>query len=272
MILERSPRYFGARVYGIDLSKNLTDAEVEQIIKVFHEWQVLVFPDQLLSPSSLEKLIPYFGQYLKDPYINPIDGFEYVAEVKRTASEQTSIFAPEWHSDWLHLPIPPIATALYAVDVPPVGGDTLFADQYRAYETLPEELKTIVNKHNGINSAKQGYSPNGAYGVNDKGRSMKLIYSDSANNTQIHPLSIVHPCTNKKTLYCNRGYTLGMDDSENGKDILTQIFDHQEKKEFIYRHKWKKNDFVIWDNRCILHRASGGYAGHSRLLYRITIG
>lgn len=272
MILEKSSKYFGVRVYGIDLSKELTDSEVTQITNLFHTWQILIFPDQLLTPSSLEKLISYFGQYLKDPYINPIDGFEYVAEVKRTATEQTSLFAPEWHSDWLHLPSPPAATALYAVDIPPVGGDTLFADQYRAYDTLPDELKNIVNTHNGINSAKKGYAPDGKYGINDIGRSMKLIYSDSANDTQLHPLSILHPSTNKRTLYCNRGYTLKIDSADYGEDILTQIFNHQENKEFIYRHKWKKNDLVMWDNRCIIHRASGGYTGYDRLLYRITIG
>jgi taurine dioxygenase len=272
MILEKSSKYFGVRVHGIDLSKELTDLEVTQITNLFHIWQVLIFPDQSLTPGSLEKLISYFGQYLKDPYISPIDGFEYVAEVKRTAFEQTSIFAPEWHSDWLHLPSPPAATALYAVDIPPVGGDTLFSDQYSAYETLPDELKNIVHKFNGLNSAKHGYSPDGAYGTNDLGRSMKLTYSESANATQLHPLSIVHPCTNKRTLYCNKGYTLDIDGIDHGIDILQQIFEHQQKKEFVYRHKWKKNDLVMWDNRCILHRASGGYAGYDRLLYRITIG
>jgi taurine dioxygenase len=272
MRLEKSSKYFGAYVYDVDLSADLTESEVLEIVELFHIWQVLIFPDQHLTPSSLEKLIPYFGNYLKDPYISPIDGFEYVAEVKRTASEQTSIFAPEWHSDWFHLLTPPAATALYAVDIPPVGGDTLFSDQYGAYETLPDELKNIVHEFNGVNSAKHGYSPDGAYGANDIGRSMKLTYSESANATQLHPLSIVHPCTNRRTLYCNKGYTLGIDSMGNGVDTLQQIFEHQQKKEFVYRHKWKKNDLVMWDNRCVLHRASGGYAGHDRLLYRITIG
>jgi taurine dioxygenase len=272
MHLEKSSKYFGVRVCGIDLSKELTEPEILELKEIFHIWQVLIFPDQNLTPSLLERLISYFGSYLKDPYIDPIDGFKYVAEVKRTATEQTSIFAPEWHSDWFHLPTPPAATALYAVDIPPLGGDTLFADQYQAYSTLPEELKTIVNEFDGINSAKNGYSPDGAYGTSDIGRSMKLTYSESANSMQLHPLSIVHPYTNRRTLYCNKGYTLGIDKIENGSNILQQIFEHQQKKEFVYRHKWKKNDLVMWDNRCILHRASGGYAGYDRLLYRITIG
>lgn len=260
-------------VYGIDLSKSLTKSKIKQISELWKKYPYLVFPNQILSNQDLELLVTYFGDHLKDPFIKPIDGTSYVARVLGEKDETSRIFADTWHKDWFHMRSPPKATALYAIDVPKNGGDTLFADQYKAYKDLPLDLKKIIDNHSGVNSAKGGYSPEGVYGRCDTDRSMDLFYNDSAYETQIHPLMIYHPVTKNPVINCNPGYTIGikgMGESES-RDILDKIFDHQTKDKYVYRHKWTNGDFVLWDNRCLLHKATGGYQGSRRLLHRITI-
>lgn len=263
---------FSASIVGIDLSDISIDS-VNSIKDAWKKFPVLVFKNQDLDAKQLESLVPHFGNYLKDPYIDPIDGSKYVAEVLREADEQTEIFAEGWHSDWFHLKFPPKGTMLYALEIPPSGGDTLFADQYTAYKNLPPHLKTIVDTGVGINSAKRGYAPLAKYGINDVGRSMRLKYSRSALEIIEHPLYAVHPDTGLPVINCNHGYTIGIKgySEQESKDILKEIFLHQSKTEFVYAHKWTVRDLVLWDNRCVLHRATGGYDGFRRSLYRITV-
>lgn len=263
---------FAAFVYDCDL-KSRTEDLFKNIQAQWTEYPVLIFKNQKLDFRDLESIVPYLGDYLEDPYIDPIDSSKYVAEVLREANETTEIFAEGWHSDWFHLKTPPKGTILYAREIPPVGGDTFFADQYKAYENLPEDLKQIIDNHIGLNSARRGYAPLAKYGIKDIGRSMKLKYSRSALEIIEHPLYSIHPESNKPVINCNHGYTISIKDFEEelSKNILKKIFNHQTKEEFVYRHTWEKDDLVLWDNRCTLHRASGGYNGYRRSLYRITI-
>lgn len=273
MEIEKTSHYYGTYVHGIDFSKKVDDLTISKLKELWWEHQLLIFTHQHLSPDNLENMISYFGEYCEDPYIQPIEGYRYVAEVLREADETTEIFAEGWHSDWFHMSDPPKGTALYAKEIPPYGGDTLFADLYKAYEDLPLDLKNIVDTKTGINSARRGYAPDARYGVKDLGRSMRLVYSEDAYKTQLHPMSMIHPETGKKVISCNRGYTIGIKDMDHEKtyDILGKIFQHQKQEKYVYSHKWKPNELVLWDNRCLLHRATGGYQGYRRSLQRITI-
>lgn len=260
-------------IYDIDFSKPVTKKEIDKICNLWQDTLYLVFPNQKLSNKNLETFVTYFGKHLKDPFIKPIAGTSYIARVLREKHETSRIFADTWHRDWFHMQFPPKATALYAINVPDRGGDTLFADQYMAYNELPLYLKKIIDNYDGINSAKGGYSPEGVYGKNDKDRSMDLFYCKSAYDKKRHPLMSYHPVTKKPVINCNPGYTIGINgiNESESQDILCKIFDHQSKDEYIYRHKWNKNDLVLWDNRCLLHKATGGYQGRKRLLHRVTI-
>ena len=126
----------------------------------------------------------------------------------------------------------------------------------------------------GVHSARRGYAATGRYGAKDKGRSMAIVYSDSALATQLQPVARVHPETGRTALYVSPGYTIGIDgmpDDEAG-DLLAQLFAHQAREEFVYRHRWSQGMLLLWDNRCLVHAATGGYQGHDRLLHRITVG
>lgn len=263
----------GATVHGIDLRTDLDQALAEQLREAWLTHQVIGIADQDLSLEDLERIAPFFGPFGEDPYITPIAGHPHVIEVKREAEETAPIFAESWHSDWSFLPTPPAGTLLYGRVIPPVGGDTLFANQYAAYDALSAELQQRLEGLHGVHSARRGYSPQGMYGEKDKGRSMAIRYSDEAMQTQLHPIVRVHPETGRRALFVSMGYTIGVDglDDSEAQDLLATLFRHQSNEAFVYRHRWSPGMLTLWDNRCVLHAATGGYQGHRRLLHRITV-
>jgi taurine dioxygenase len=267
------PAPFGALVDGVDLRQPLADDHIAAIRSAWIEHQVLAFPGQQLQIEDIERFARAIGPFGVDPYFDSVPGHPHVAQVRREAEEQTPIFAETWHSDWSFLERPPAATVLYGDVIPPVGGDTLFSSQYAAWEALPAEMKSLLEDQHGIHSARRGYSRQGMYGERDKGRSMAIRYSDSAMSTQRHPIMRVHPETGRPALFVSMGYTIGIEGMTDAEatPILMELFTHQTKEQFIYRHRWSQGMLVLWDNRCVLHAATGGYQGHRRLLHRITV-
>jgi taurine dioxygenase len=263
----------GAFINGLDLKRNLTPPHIAAIRAAWLQHQVLAFPDQDLSLDELERFAATIGPFGVDPYFGSVSGHPHIAQVRRDADEKTKIFAETWHSDWSFLPRPPQATLLYGNVIPPVGGDTLFANQYSAWDTLPAATQTDLKDRLGIHSARRGYARDGMYGERDKGRSMAIKFDDSALATQTHPIARVHPETGRTALFVSPGYTIGiegMDDTE-AQPLLQQLFHHQVRDDFVYRHRWQPGMLLMWDNRCVVHAATGGYQGHARLLHRITV-
>lgn len=264
----------GATVCGVDLSKPLAKEAVAAIRAAWLEHQVLAFPDQKLTDEQLEDFTLNFGPFGEDPFIAPIPGHPHIIAVKRAANETSPIFAESWHSDWSFQARPPQGTCLYGKTIPPVGGDTLFTNQYLALEQMPADLRGRIEGKRAVHSAKNAYAPTGMYGKGDTGRSMDIHPSDEAQATQTHPIIRTHPETGRQSLFGCAGYIVGIEgmDQQEGWDLITEIYRWQTRPEFQYRHKWSKDMLVMWDNRCTLHMATGGYAGHDRLLHRTTIG
>ena len=264
----------GALVRGLNLAQALAAGQVAEIRALWLRHQVLAFPDQPMTVADLERFATTIGPFSPDPFFQSIPGHPHVAQVKREADETSSIFADNWHSDWSFLERPPAGTLLYGNVIPPVGGDTLFANQYLAWETLPQDLKDRVGGLQGVHSARRGYSPQGRYGAADTGRSMAIKFDDSALRTQLQPVARTHPETGRVALYVSPGYTIAIDGlpEDEGQDLLQALFEHQGRDEFVYRHVWSQGMLLLWDNRCLVHAATGGYQGHRRLLHRITVG
>ena len=263
----------GAAVHGLDLRQPLAPDTVHRLRQAWLAHQVLAFVDQDLSLKDLERVALHFGPYGSDPYFGSVPGHPHIAQVRRDADEKTKIFAETWHSDWSFLPVPPQATLLYGNVIPPVGGDTLFANQYAAWDALSPAMKALLQDKRGIHSARRGYARDGMYGERDKGRSMAIRYDDSALATQTHPIARVHLETGRTALFVSPGYTIGiegMDDAE-AQPLLMELFRHQVRDDFVYRHRWQPGILLMWDNRCVIHAATGGYDGHARLLHRITL-
>ena len=267
------PAPCGALVQGLDLSRPLTPETVAEIRRHWLAHQVLAFPDQALTVEDIERFAITLGPFGTDPYFKAIPGHPHVAQVRREAAETTPLFAESWHSDWSFLAQPPAATVLYGDVIPPVGGDTLFANQYDAWSALPAALKARVAGRNGSHSARRGYARDGLYGEKDTGRSMAIRYDDSALATELHPIARVHPETGRTALFVSMGYTIGIEGmtDEEATPLLLELFAHQVRAEFAYRHRWSQRMLVMWDNRCVVHAATGGYQGHRRLLHRITV-
>jgi taurine dioxygenase len=273
--IEPSGAACGAFVRGIDLSVPLDEATVAAIRAAWLEYGVVAFPDQRMSIADLERFTLALGPRGDDPFIAPIPGHAHVVEIRREPDEQAPIFAESWHSDWSFLPSPPAGTALYGTIVPPVGGDTLFADGYAAWEALPAPMQARLRGLKGVHSARRGYARDGLYGEADRarGRSMAIRFSDTALATRTHPIARVHPETGRTALFVSPGYTVGIEGLEpsQANPLLVELFEHQKRPEFVYRHRWAPGMLLVWDNRRLVHAATGGYEGHRRLLHRITI-
>lgn len=266
----------GAQVTGIDLTQPLSAQQVAGIRAAWLQHLVLSFPDQDLSDDDLERFTLNFGPFGDDPFIAPIPGREHIIAVKRMADEATSIFADVWHSDWSFQANPPPGTCLYGITIPPCGGDTLYANQVAALENMPDELRHRLEGKRAIHSAVMGYSPGGILGDADQaaGRSMDIRPSDDATATCSHAIIRTHPDTGVQSLFGTVGYIIGIEgmEGEEEAELLTELYNWQTQEQFQYRHQWQAGTLVMWDNRSVLHMATGGYEGHDRLLHRTTIG
>ncbi|MFT7286933.1 MAG: taurine dioxygenase [Halieaceae bacterium] len=266
----------GATVRGVDLSQPLSSEMIAALRAAWLQHQVLSFPEQSLDDDALERFTQYFGSFGEDPFIAPIPGRQHVIAVERRADEQAPIFAEAWHSDWSFQANPPMGTCLFGLTVPPQGGDTLFANQYAALQALPPTLRQRIEGQTAIHSAKGGYAPDGLYGDSDAAtdRSMDIRPSTEAMATQSHPFIRPHNETRQESLFSCLGYIVGIEgmDDEAALELLMELYSWQTREDFVYTHRWEPGMLIMWDNRCLLHRATGGYEGFDRLLHRTTIG
>ena len=264
----------GATVRGVDLSQPPRPDTVSAIRAAWLVHHVLAFPDQALDDDDLERFTIAFGGFGTDPFIAPIPGREHIIAVERQADETSPLFAENWHSDWSFQARPPAGTCLYGIEIPPIGGDTLFANQHAALDAMPDALRARIDGRMAIHSARRAYAPEGFYGEGDKAkRSMDIRPSRDAEATQLHPLIRKHPETGREGLFSCFGYIIGiegMDDAE-AVPLLIELYQWQGREQFQYRHHWEPNMLLMWDNRSLLHAATGGYDGYHRLLHRTTI-
>lgn len=276
IVVEPSGQVYGASVTGVDLRAPLDPDTVAAIRSAWLAHHVLAFPGQSLDDDDLERFTLEFGPFGDDPYIAPIAGREHVIAISRRADETAPLFADNWHSDWSFQERPPAGTCLYGITIPPVGGDTLFADQHAALDAMPSTLRDRLEGRMAVHSARGGYAPSGAYGEADQAtdRSMDIRPSDSAMATQLHPIIRPHPETGRLGVFGCIGYIIGIDglDDDEARELLVELWNWQTRDEFVYRHRWEPEMLVMWDNRSVLHKATGGYDGHERLLHRTTIG
>ncbi len=273
MIVEPSGAACGATVRGMDLSHDLSPGDIAKIRSAWLEHKVLAFADQSMDDDALERFTLAMGEFGEDPFFDPIEGRKNIAAILREADETSPLFAENWHSDWSFLPNPPSATCLMAVEIPPVGGDTLFSNQAAAFAALPDARKQELRQITAIHSARRGYAPDGLYGDNDEGRSMAIRPGEAAMATQAHPLVKPHPETGEDVLFFSISYTIGFEGFDDAQAMALMMELHQwcEQDQFVYRHKWEPDMLVMWDNRCLNHKATGGYEGHRRELHRTTI-
>ena len=265
----------GATVAGVDLAQPLDAPTIEAIREAWLQHHVLAFPQQQLSDPDLVRITRYFGELGDDPYFVPISDDNPVVALTRRADEQAPVFAESWHSDWSFKTHPPIGTCLYSLVVPPVGGDTSFANQQLAVARMPAELRARLEGKVALHSAAAAYGPDGTYGTKDQGsdRTMQILYSEAALETERHAIINQHPESGAETLFSTVGYICAIEgmEQDQAQQLILDLYAWQIREEFQYTHNWQPNMFVMWDNRSVLHRANGGYDGYARDLHRTTI-
>jgi taurine dioxygenase len=258
----------GAEISGVDLSKELPDDTVAAIRRAWLEHLVVFFRDQDLPPARFLAFARRFGEPIEYPLVKGLDEFPEIIPVLKLAHEQVN-FGGIWHSDTAYLERPPMASLLIAREVPPAGGDTLFANTYLAYETLSAGMKRLLDGLVGVNSSA------GA----DASRTREDRLKDSARaDAKVeyvarHPVVRVHPETGRKALYVNVAHTMGLADMtrEESAPLLDYLFRHQVRPELTCRFRWRPGSIAFWDNRCAQHNAINDYQGHRRLMHRITL-
>ena len=267
------PSGFGAEITGLDLTHPLAPSVLAEVKAAWARHGVVAFPDQPLSLDALEAFTLAMGGFGHDPYIKPMAGHPNVLELRREPDEKATNFGAGWHSDWSFQATPPAATLLHSKVIPPVGGDTLFVDAARAYEALSPAMQRMLAPLQAIHSAKQSYGSKGVFSKDTEKRTMQIIVSEEADASLTHPLVRTHPVTGRKALFVSPVYTVGIADlaPEEAKAILGFLFAHMVQDRFIYRHQWREQMLLMWDNRCTMHFAEGGYDGHLRLMHRTTV-
>jgi taurine dioxygenase len=262
----------GAEIRGVDLRKAGT-AEISEIRQAFAKHSVLFIHDQGLTLDDQLAVTRKFGSVLRVPYVQGVASHPNVIAVLKEATEKKiSTFGGTWHSDFSFLAEPPAATLLYSVELPPVGGDTIWSSQYLAYEALSGGMKALLDP---LRAVHTGW-PHGTMGPNPDvpvSKSIQMVRNDpTADREVLHPVVRVHPVTGKKALFVNPVYTQrfeGMTQAES-KPILDYLHQHSVRAEFCCRFRWSKGTLTMWDNRCLMHLAVNDYDGHRRLLYRTT--
>ncbi len=259
----------GAVVRGVDLSEPLGNSTVAELRKAFLAHHVLFFSDQDLSAESQVRVGRCFGELGTHPFVEGMESLPEVIEIVTEPDDRLN-FGGGWHSDVTFLEEPDLASILYAIDVPPYGGDTLFANQHAAYEALSDTMKDLLDGLVAKHSAGPQYAE-GGYSTLSK--SMRTKSLQQADRVVHHPLVRTHPETGRKALYVNPAFTVGIEGMrpDESTALLRFLFDHAVREPFTCRYRWSPGSVAMWDNRSVQHYALFDYRGHRRHMRRITV-
>jgi taurine dioxygenase len=259
----------GAEIHGVSIAEELPDETIAAIRQALLDHLVIFFRDQAHLPN--DRFLAFgkrFGRTVEYPFVKGIDGFPEIITVAKLEHEKVN-FGGVWHSDTTYLEEPPLGTLLAARELPPYGGDTLFANQYLAYETLSPAMQHMLE---------------GLRGVSDSGKAdvtrtredrLKSDGTEAAkrNLHAEHPVVRTHPETGRKGLYVNTAHTSRFVDmtEEESAGLLGFLFAHQTRPEFTCRFRWAPGSVAFWDNRCAQHNPINDYHGFRRIMHRITL-
>jgi taurine dioxygenase len=258
----------GAELHGVDLSDDLSAETIAAIRQALLDHLVIFFRDQTLPPDRFLALARRFGTPIEYPFVKGLDGYKEIIAVTKLEHERSN-FGGIWHSDTTYLEQPPMGTLLVAREVPPHGGDTLFANQYLAYETLSPRMRAVLEGLHAVSSsAKADVSRTREDRIKSDGTA-----TARAELSAEHPVVRTHPETGLKALYVNVAHTArfaGMTEEESA-GLLNFLFRHQIRPEFTCRFRWEVGSMAFWDNRCAQHNPINDYHGYRRVMHRITL-
>ncbi len=260
----------GAEIHGVDLGGSLDDATVKAIRQALLDHCVIFFRDQSIDVPQHKALARRFGEIFIHPNYKGTGPDPEIVEIRREPGD-TKIVGEEWHADTTMMQAPPMGALLYALEVPPFGGDTMFASQYAAYDALSDGMKKLLDGLKAYHSDRKVAGPRANMNAF---RSTKVREDDGWQETvSLHPVVVRHPETGRKLLYVNHSYTYafeGMTDAES-KPLLDYLLNHGHRPEFTCRFRWAKGSVAFWDNRVCKHLAVHDSHQARRHMRRIQI-
>jgi taurine dioxygenase len=265
----------GVEISGVDLWNPLDEATFEAVRDACHAHCVILIRGQSLTEAQQVLFARNFGPLAsavnRNSGLSPEHASSFlISNVRENGKLIGALPDGEmlFHSDQCYVEQPCMAALLYGIEIPSHGGETIFANMYRAFETLPEPLAQAIEGRRALNIFE--YNEDGGYG-----QSAMELYSavPSGAKSFAHPIVRTHPATGRKALYVNRGMTLCIEGMERARsdDLLLRLFDHQEQAQFQYSHSWRVGDLIMWDNRCTLHARNDFPADERRILRRVTV-
>ncbi len=253
----------GAEITGIDLSQPVDDATFADIRDVFHDRQMIVIRDQKLDPDQQIAFSRRFGDleiHISREYL--LDGYPEILVLSNRQVDGQYIgllqAGKDWHSDLSYLERPSMGSMLHALEIPDQGGDTEWSNMYTAYETLPAGTRRRIDGLRGVHSFDRRCNPRVTIPIQYAGNA-DGAYERSPPDV-FHPIARTHPVTGRKAVFVSPRFTIGIEglDDAEAQPLLDELFDHAIRRAFIYHHKWRLGDLLLWDNRCLMHLACGG--------------
>ena len=258
----------GVEVHGVDLA-HLSNSEMEDIRSLYVDHGVIFFRDQSLTPEQHIAFAKRWGEIDINKFFPANGQYPEIAEVRKEKNQTTNI-GGGWHTDHSYDPEPAMGSVLVARELPPEGGDTLFANMYLAYETLSDGLKKTLEGMRAVHSNYHAFGAASIYKQSDQSANFK---GEDLVGEATHPVVITHPLSGKKALYVNPGFTTHFEGwtLEESKPLLEYLYRHAARPEHTCRFQWKEGSVAFWDNRATWHFALNDYQGERRLMHRITV-
>lgn len=273
IVARKLPGGSGAEIAGVDLRQPISGSLREQIVAAFALHHLLIFREQQLDKHQFGKIAALFGEVEGNVFRNPdgstLEAIHQISNLDAAGKPAENPYVKSnyfWHSDKAYLPVPALLTMLHAVELPPSGGDTQFADMIRAHASLSDDVKRQISALRAVHSLE--------YMRISTGDRLPTDEEKNAAPPVVHPLVRTHPPTGEKNLfigmYCS--HIVGMEPSAS-RALLDQLLAHATQQQYVYTHRWRPGDLVIWDNRCLLHRAIANYdmASSRRVLLRLVV-
>jgi len=262
----------GAEICGVDIAQGVSEQQLADLRQAYIDYGVIFLRDQDITPQQHIAFAERWGQININRFFRPTDDYPMIAEVRKEADQKANI-GSSWHTDHSYDQRPAMGSILYAREVPSVGGDTLFAGMYAAYDALSDGLKNMLLSLRAEHSSRHAFGETAYVDVDAEDLGDRLGNTAAATQDALHPVVIRHPLSGRAALYVNGDFTVKFEGwtKAESQPLLDFLYAHASQNEFTCRFRWRKGSIAIWDNRATQHCALNDYHGERRLMHRITI-
>ena len=262
----------GAEIGNVDIARGIGEEQFAELRQAYIDYAVIFLRDQDITPQQHIEFAERWGKINVNRFFQAVETHPVIAELRKEADQNENI-GSAWHTDHSYDQVPAMGSILYALEVPSVGGDTLFASMYAAYDALSDGLKQMLSALNAEHSSRHSFGETAYSDAYREDLGDRLGNAAAATQDALHPVVIRHPLSGRPALYVNGEFTVKLEGwtNEESQPLLDYLYAHARQNEFTCRFHWRKGSMAIWDNRATQHCALNDYHGEHRLMHRITI-